>query len=447
METPGHKIRIAIIGGGIGGASLANALMRIPRIHIDVFEAGPTFSERGAAIGLSTNAILALQHILPNKDDARKLLAAAGGVPMNSTRIVLGCGPQAGTMVADMVSAPEDRGIVVHRGSLLRELLAPIPRDLLHANKKLVKLEELVGVDGREEVKVTFEDGTSTTFDAVMGADGVFSIVRNFVLQDQQPEEHAASPGGFWDCRILVPYHTARDTIGAEHFEDDRQYAWVGDGAFIMHDILEDRTMVQCVISAVEDRVAEGLPDGCRKRPLTREFLKKTLRTWWGGPIAKGAIEKSDTDLDIQLMLNQPNPQAYSQFEHKSTPTYYRNNTCIVGDAAHATTPWQGAGAGQALEDAMILGALFTEISSADQVNAVFRVFDTVRRQRCQRVIDSSRGTGSAFCGQGPELAALEPDGFRGRLKGRWDFIFELDFGRYIQDAKEKLGAELARSN
>lgn len=286
------QIRIAIIGGGIGGASLANGLMRIPNIHIDVYEAGPTFSERGAAVGLSVNAIRALQHILPQREDARKLLAAAGGVPMNSTRIMLGSGTQAGAMIADLVSTVDDRGIVVHRGSLLRELLAPIPPRLLHADKKLVQIEE-IGVDGRKGVKVTFQDGTSDTFDAVMGADGIFSIVRNFVLQDLEPAKHAASPGGFWDCRVLVPYDTAKDVIGAEHFEDDRQYAWVGDGAFIMHDILEDRTMIQCVISAFEDRVAEGIPDGCRKRPLTREFLEKTLGSWLDGPVAKGAIEVS----------------------------------------------------------------------------------------------------------------------------------------------------------
>lgn len=146
-------------------------------------------------------------------------------------------------------------------------------------------------------------------------------------------------------------------------------------------------------------------------------------------------------------MLNQPNPQAYSQFEHKSTPAYYRNNICLVGDAAHATTPWQGAGAGQAFEDAIILGALFREISSADQVNAVFRAYDPVRRQRCQRVIDSSRGMGSTFCGQDVELkeSGLDPDAFRGRLGGRWDFIFEIDFERYTQEARARLAAELAR--
>ncbi|KAK4206261.1 hypothetical protein QBC37DRAFT_476981 [Rhypophila decipiens] len=399
MAAP-QQIRIAIIGGGIGGASLANALMRIPQIHIDVYEARPTFSERGAAVGLSLNARWALEHILPHKEDARRLLAAAGGVPMNSTRIMLGCGPQAGTMIADLGgTGDDDQGGIVHRGSLLRELLAPIPSELLHANKKLVEMQE-IELEGRPQVQATFGDGTTDTFDAVLGADGVHSMVRSFVLQDLDPQKHAASPGGFWDCRVLVPYNQARDAIGPEHFEQDRQYAWCGDGAFIMHDILENRSMVQCVISAVEDREAEGLPNGCRKRPLTRELLSKTLHTWLDGPVAKAMIE----------------PQAYSQFGHKSTPTYYRNNVCLVGDAAHATTPWQGAGAGQAFEDAMILG-----------------------------IIDSSRGMGLTFCAKDAELATLDPAAFKARLAGRWDFIFAIGFDRYKRDAKEKLADELAR--
>lgn len=95
----------------------------------------------------------------------------------------------------------------------------------------------------------------------------------------------------------------------------------------------------------------------------------------------------------------------------------------------------------------MILGALFQEIHAVDQVNAVFRAYDTVRRQRCQRVIDSSRGMGLTLCGQDNELkgSGFDPDAFRARLRGRWDFIFEIDFGRYVQEAKERLAVELAR--
>ena len=58
---------------------------------------------------------------------------------------------------------------------------------------------------------------------------------------------------GWWDCRNLVPYDKAKDALEEEYFEEDRQYAWVGDGGFMMHDILDNRKTVQCVGAVITD--------------------------------------------------------------------------------------------------------------------------------------------------------------------------------------------------
>lgn len=176
---------------------------------------------------------------------------------------------------------PEDAGRVVHRASLLRELLAPIPSDRLHANKKLSDITP----DAEGNVKVTFGNGQKEFFHAVIGADGIFGAVRRYVLQEAADAE-GPSPAGFWDCRNLVPFEKVRATLGAKYFEEDRQYGWAGNGAFIMHDVLDNGTKVQCVISAIEKDHPED-----RKRPLSREFLEETLRDWLDGPVGKGMIE------------------------------------------------------------------------------------------------------------------------------------------------------------
>lgn len=178
---------------------------------------------------------------------------------------------------------PKDAGRVVHRASLLRELLAPLPTSRLHANKALSEITPAADAEGG--VKVTFRDGQEETFNAVIGADGIFGAVRRHVLQEAA-DAQGASPAGFWDCRNLVPFEKARETLGAEFFEQDRQYGWAGNGAFIMHDVLENRTKVQCVISAVEKDYPKD-----RKRTLTREILEETLSEWLDGPVGKGMIE------------------------------------------------------------------------------------------------------------------------------------------------------------
>lgn len=176
---------------------------------------------------------------------------------------------------------PEDAGRVVHRASLLRELLAPIPSDRLHANKTLSDITS----DTEGNIHITFDDGLKQTFHAVIGADGIFGAVRRYVLQKAADVE-GPSPAGFWDCRNLVSFERARETLGAKYFEEDRQYGWAGNGAFIMHDVLDNGTKVQCVISAIEKDHPKD-----RKRPLSREFLEETLRDWLDGPIGKGMIE------------------------------------------------------------------------------------------------------------------------------------------------------------
>ena len=79
-DTP---TRLAIIGGGLAGVTLANALIRIPHLDVHVYEAAPEFSERGAAVGIAKNALAALRHIFPSVDE---LLARAGAVPQRSAR-------------------------------------------------------------------------------------------------------------------------------------------------------------------------------------------------------------------------------------------------------------------------------------------------------------------------------------------------------------------------
>lgn len=137
-------------------------------------------------------------------------------------------------------------------------------------------------------------------------------------------------------------------------------------------------------------------------------------------------------------MLDQTDPQAYSQWEHKSTSTFANGQVCLAGDAAHATTPWQGAGAGQAFEDALILGTLLGKVTRASEITHAFQAYSAVRRDRCQKVIDSSRGTGLIFCGQDPD-AGLEPDKMIGLLAPRWGFIGGIDFDAYKEEALGKL--------
>lgn len=80
------RIRVAIIGGGLAGATLANALINLPHLDLNLYESAPEFSERGAAVTLGPYAQKALQQILPS---VKETLKRAGGVPKPHSRTVL----------------------------------------------------------------------------------------------------------------------------------------------------------------------------------------------------------------------------------------------------------------------------------------------------------------------------------------------------------------------
>lgn len=86
MSQSERRLSVGIVGGGLAGAALANALVQHNHLGIHVFESAPEFSERGAAIGLSVNALKALDHVVPNSE---AMLQRAGAVEMNSSRIMV----------------------------------------------------------------------------------------------------------------------------------------------------------------------------------------------------------------------------------------------------------------------------------------------------------------------------------------------------------------------
>ncbi|KAH8597903.1 salicylate hydroxylase [Bisporella sp. PMI_857] len=408
-ESP--RLRVAIIGGGLAGATLFHALMKYSHLDLHVYEAGAQFSERGAAVGLSSNAQAALTEMDPSLID---LLYSAGAVRMNSTRVIIGSGPHAGETLLEM--AKEKQSLVVHRAAFLDGLLRPVPAGTLHANKRLTELSE--NEDGK--VTIRFEDGSHEVFDGVIGADGIHSIIRQYILGD-----HPASLpyfAGFWDCRFLVSIEKAREALGDEYFKEDRQYGWCGEGGFFMHDVLDGGESVQCVSSVM---VSTWDSDHW-SRALDQETLEQAFSGWTNSPIASDMIK---------LLSGNPDLRAYSQWHHEiDAQTFTRGHVCMMGDAAHAMAPWQGAGAGQAIEDAMILDALFGEVEDTQDLLTAFKVFDEVRRSRSQKIIHSSAHTGRIMCGREPGVG-LNPERVREALGPRWGIIMGVNMKEYRKGA------------
>lgn len=111
----------------------------------------------------------------------------------------------------------------------------------------------------------------------------------------------------------------------------------------------------------------------------------------------------------------------------------------IAGDAAHASTPHQGAGAGQAIEDALVLSELLADkrIQFAHDVPSAFHAYDVVRRPRSQRVVSTSRAAGELYNFQSLEGSNVEA--VRNNLLGRYGWIWEHDMLDQLDQARSYL--------
>ena len=126
----------------------------------------------------------------------------------------------------------------------------------------------------------------------------------------------------------------------------------------------------------------------------------------------------------------------WALFDHKPAPTYFNGRVAILGDAAHASTPHQGAGAGMALEDAFILSTLLADerTRSGSDISAAFKAYDAIRRPRSQRVVTTSRAAGEMYAFRGPaggDLAKIRVD-----LLTRQQWIWDEDMDRQARLAQ-----------
>ncbi len=130
----------------------------------------------------------------------------------------------------------------------------------------------------------------------------------------------------------------------------------------------------------------------------------------------------------------------WALFDMLPAPTYYKGNVVLLGDAAHASTPHQGAGAGQALEDAFILSMLLGDKKTrcAGDIPAAFGAYDTIRRPRSQKVVSTSRAAGATYALQGQARDDLDKVGEE--LLQRYKWIWDEDMSIQAEHARELLG-------
>lgn len=177
---------------------------------------------------------------------------------------------------------------------------------------------------------MSFQDGTEHTTDVVIGADGIHSSVRKFVLGADNPASRPVF-GGFHNARFAMPADEGARLFGNSIFNTEdpvaTQFSLIGGPTFFIYSLMDDKRT--CNIAAAWKATPQDYPDGAWRKPMDREYLEKALKDW--EPKFANTVVDSFMSSKIDL---------FAQWITPPTPTYSKGKVLIMGDAAHSTTPW-----------------------------------------------------------------------------------------------------------
>ena len=373
--TANHPIRIAIVGGGIGGSTLFQALHNKHNLDVHLFEAAPNYKTAGYFISFGANAIGALE-VLGLEDR----LTATNPVRPSGQKMYIAAGKDAGKLaytrsIEDETMLKQSNTTQRHR--FLAEMLKDVDQSRLHLAKKLRCISETEDKDNL--IILEFEDGSRHTCDILVGADGIYSLVRKYIVGPEDPSAVPSFAG--WQCVwIEVPVEDALHYLGKElvNLDDSQVYSWSGYKTWMMHNLTNEKTRVSCiVVRTVEDDDSSG-------RKVTRAELKDWVKDFdllIGKAMVSLLTRNGVEELDM-LPLQHHNPQA-SRYVKDGRMT-------IVGDAADATVPFRASAGSFALEDAAILGACFEKVNTLTDASAALRAYQIIQKPRRARLVRES---------------------------------------------------------
>ncbi len=390
---------ILIAGAGIGGLTAALACAK-QGMNVSVFERTPELGEVGAGLQIAANGTHVLEEL-----GLGDVLQSIGFRPEAAT-LRLG---QSGKVVFSNPLGEAARARYgawyyhVHRADLHRILAEAVdanPNIDMHLGR---------GIEGFTQteaaVAVSLSDGETVTGAALIGADGIHSVVREGLFGKDEPR---FTGNVAW--RLLVPTKNLPKGLIPPHAT-----VWTGPRGHVVTYYVRDGDLVNFVgVVEREDWQVEGWLESGDIGELKQDFAP------WCSTVHQ-LIDAADEDSCFKWAL----------FDRDPLPKWSKGRVTLLGDACHPMLPFMAQGACMAIEDAWVLA---NELANTPEPAQAFLYYEVKRKQRTARVQMAARANAKRFHKGEPieQLATYGPMWLAARvmpdlLNKPFDWIYELD--------------------
>jgi salicylate hydroxylase len=389
------KPRILIAGAGIGGIVAALALLQ-KGYDVALYEQAVELREIGAGVQISPNGSRVLCEL-----GLRDAMEAIASIPTAKEMRLFNTGQawRVQDLGANAVARFGFPYWLVHRAdfhAVLVRALAERAPDAVRVGARCIAFDQC-----ETGVTLHLESGECVQGDALIGADGVHSRIREILFGGSR-----ATFTGFMAWRGVVPM----DRL-PPHLRQQYGMTWIGPHGHVVTYPLRRGELLNFV-TAIErdDWLIESWSEAGTVEECRRDFAR------WH-PDILAIVDAIDIPYKWAMLGREP-------LDHWSV-----NRVTLLGDACHPTLPFLAQGANMAIEDGMVLARclqLFADIPKA------LRRYEAARLDRTSRIVRGSLENVSRY--HNPQLAepaqaqAFMDREFAPRAMGaRYDWLYEYD--------------------